>query len=133
MKSYENVLIFTPTLSDEEVSTLIRNHRKSLQSFGAAIVHEDFWGLRQLAYPIQKKTTGIYLITEFSGQDDVVAKIEVLYKRNEKILRFMTTRLDKHAVEYNEKKRNGLIGKKRKKQDQAEDNNSVEPETEKEA
>jgi len=73
------------------------------------------------------------LITEFSGQDDVVAKIEVLYKRNEKILRFMTTRLDKHAVEYNEKKRNGLIGKKRKKQDQAEDNNSVEPETEKEA
>lgn len=133
MKSYENVLIFTPTLSDEEVSTLIRSHRESLQSFGATIVHEDFWGLRQLAYPIQKKTTGIYLITEFSGQDDVVAKIEVLYKRNEKILRFMTTRLDKHAVEYNEKKRNGLIGKKRKKQDQAEDNNSVEPETEKEA
>lgn len=131
MQSYENVLIFTPTLSEDEVRNLVSKHRSDLQSFGAEIVHEDFWGLRQMAYPIKKKTTGIYLITEYRAKDDTVAKIEVLYKRNESILRFMTIALDKHAVEYNDKKRRGLIGKKRHQEENTADSN--EPQNQEEA
>jgi small subunit ribosomal protein S6 len=114
MKSYENVLIFTPTLTEDEVRNMVSKHRNDLQAVGAEIVHEDFWGLRQMEYPINKKTTGIYLVTEYQAKDDAVAKMEVLYKRNESILRFMTIALDKHAVIYNDKKRNGLIGRNRK-------------------
>lgn len=113
MKSYENVLIFTPTLTEDEVRNHVSKHRSDLQALGAEIVHEDFWGLRQMAYPIKKKTTGIYLVTEYQAKDDAVAKMEVLYKRNESILRFMTISLDKHAVKYNDDKRNGRIGRNR--------------------
>ena len=123
MANYEVVLIFTPTLSEEEVNNEVTRHRNLLASFGAEIVHEDFWGLRQLAYPIKKKTTGIYLVTEYVGKDDVVARMEVLYKRDENIMRFLTTRLDKFAVDYNERKRNGQIGRNRKQQ--GNDNNDT--------
>lgn len=117
MNSYENVLIFTPKMTDEEVKTAIGKYRESLESLGGKIVHENVWGLRQLAYPIKKLTTGHYIVTEYQAPSNAVARMEILYKRDERILRFLTVSLDKFAVDYNERKRNGMIGRKKQKDD----------------
>lgn len=89
-----------------------------MESKGCNFIHEDFWGMKQLAYPIKKKTTGIYLVLEFTSPGEGIENFELQFKRDENILRFLTTRLDKYAVKYNEDRRNGLIGRKRKKQKQ---------------
>lgn len=117
INSYENVLIFTPSMKEEEVKTAIGNYRESLKSLGGEIVHEDVWGLRQLAYPIQKKTTGYYVVTEYKAPAEAVARMEVLYKRDERIMRFLTVKLDKFAADYNDRKHKGLIGRKSRSAD----------------
>jgi small subunit ribosomal protein S6 len=114
LRNYETVLIFTPVLSDEDVKKAIGDYRKLAQELGCEIIHEEYWGMKQLAYPIKKKTTGIYLVTEFKANPEDIAKLELQYKRDVNLLRFLTIKLDKHAVEYNEKKRLGLVGRKRK-------------------
>ena len=105
-------------MTEEEVKNLVGDYQKLLKSHGADIVHEDFWGLRQLAYPIKKKTTGFYLVTEFKADSSSIAKLELQYKRDERVLRFLTTKLDKYSLEYNEKKRLGLIGRNKKTQNE---------------
>jgi len=105
------VLIFTPVLTKEEVEKVVGDYQELIKSQGGEIVHTDFWGIKSLAYPIKKKTTGFYLVIEYSAPGESTAKLEIFYKRDERILRFLTTQLDKFAVEYNERKRKGLIGK----------------------
>lgn len=106
LKNYETVFILTPVLSDEQMKEAVAKFRKILTDNGAVIVHEDNWGLRKLAYPIQKKSTGFYYLLEFKAPGELINKLEVEYKRDERIMRFLTVALDKHAVAYNEKKRN---------------------------
>ncbi len=112
MNDYETTMILTPVLSDEEVKQTISSYTALLKENGAEIVQEDHWGLKQLAYPIAKKTTGVYHWIQFKAPGDVVAKLEIQFVRNDKIMRFLTVSLDKFAVDYNERKRNGLIGRK---------------------
>ena len=101
-----------PVLSQEQVTETVDKFRRILTENGTEIVHENNWGLRKLAYPIQKKNTGFYYLTEFKGDGSVVAKLELEYKRDERIMRFLTVALDKHAVAYNEKKRKNASQKK---------------------
>ena len=105
LKNYETVFIMTPVLSDVQMKEAVGKFQKMLKDKGAEIVHEDHWGLRKMAYPIQKKTSGFYHLIEFKAEGPVIADIEVAFKRDERILRFLTVALDKHAVAYNEKKR----------------------------
>ena len=79
---------------------------------GAEIVHEENWGLKKLAYPIMQKSTGFYNLIEFTAEPGVIAILELEYRRDEKVMRFLTTALDKHAVEYNVKRRSGAFNKK---------------------
>lgn len=106
LKNYETVFIMTPVLSDEQMKEAVSKFQKLLKDKGAEIIHEDHWGLRKLAYPIQKKTSGFYHLIEFKSEGSLINEIEVAFKRDERILRFLTVSLDKHAVAYNEKKRN---------------------------
>jgi small subunit ribosomal protein S6 len=106
MTRYETVFIMTPVLSEDQTKEAVNKYRQFLSDNGAQIVHEEHWGLKKLAYPIQKKSTGFYHLIEFSGEGNIVADLEVQYKRDERILRFLTVALDKHAVAYSEKKRN---------------------------
>jgi small subunit ribosomal protein S6 len=85
-----------------------------LKEKGAEIVFENNWGLKKLAYPIQKKSTGFYYLIDFKAEGDLIAELEVAYKRDERLLRFLTVKLDKHAVAYNEKRRNLASEKKEK-------------------
>lgn len=105
LKNYETVFIMTPVLSDEQMKEAVGKFQKLLKEKGAEIIYEDHWGLRKLAYPIQKKTSGFYHLIEFKSEGSVINGLEVAFKRDERILRFLTVALDKHAVAYNEKKR----------------------------
>ncbi|WP_301709841.1 30S ribosomal protein S6, partial [uncultured Duncaniella sp.] len=78
---------------------------KVLTDNGASIVNEEIWGLRKLAYPIQKKSTGFYSFVEFDGDSTIVKKIETAFRRDERVLRFLVFRNDKYAAEYAEKRR----------------------------
>jgi small subunit ribosomal protein S6 len=117
-KRYETVFILTPVLSDDQAKEAAKKFKKTITDLGGKIVNEEHWGLKKLAYPIQKKTTGFYHLLEFAGEgQEVINNLEVAYKRDERILRFLTVALDKHAVAYAEKRKGKLAeGKTRKKE-----------------
>jgi small subunit ribosomal protein S6 len=116
LNQYETVFIMTPVLSEEQMKETVEKYQKFLISKEAEIVHEDNWGLRKLAYPIQKKSTGFYHLIEFKSEPEVIREWEVTFKRDERILRFLTVSLEKHAIAYNEKKRNKLKAEKQKEE-----------------
>ncbi len=105
MNQYETVFILTPVLSDDQMKEAVKKYEDRLAQAGAKIVHEENWGMRKLAYPIQKKSTGFYHLIEFKADGNILADVETELKRDERILRFLTVKLDKHAIAYNEKKR----------------------------
>ncbi|HCK22799.1 MAG TPA: 30S ribosomal protein S6 [Bacteroidetes bacterium] len=114
MNQYETVIVLTPVLSDDEAKRSLDVYKEMLTGLGAEMVHEERWGLKQLAYPIKKKTTGIYFVIEYKADANVVAKLELQFNRDEQMLRYLTIRLDKFSLDYNERKRRGEIGKGRK-------------------
>ncbi len=115
-RQYETVFIITPVLSEEQMRDTVEKFRKILLDNGAEIIHEENWGLRKLAYPIQHKSTGFYQLFEFKAPVSIVNVLRTEYSRDERIMRYLTTVLDKYAIEYNEKRRKGLIGKKKEAQ-----------------
>ena len=106
MNTYETVFILTPVLSDDQMKEAVEKFKDVLQQNGAEVVNEEAWGLRKLAYPIQKKSTGFYCLLEFNGEPTIVKKLETAFRRDERVIRFLTFRLDKYAKEYAEKRRN---------------------------
>lgn len=106
MNQYETVFIMTPVLSDQQMKETVEKFKGILTEQGAEIVNEEEWGLKSMAYPIQKKSTGFYELIEFNAEPAVVAKLEVAFRRDERIIRFLTVKLDKFAAAYAEKRRN---------------------------
>jgi small subunit ribosomal protein S6 len=102
------MVIFTPVLSDDEFKAAQKKYTTLVTDNGGSIVGENPWGLKSLAYPIQKKTTGLYWVMEFIAPSDFNEKLKIQLLRDESVLRHMATRLDKYAVEYNQKKRSGV-------------------------
>ena len=117
LRNYETVFILTPLLNETQMQETVEKFREVLKENGADIIHEENWGLRKLAYPIQKKSTGFYHLVEFKAPTNVVDALELAYRRDEKVVRFLTTALDKHAVTYNERRRNGEFKSQAKKEE----------------
>ncbi|MBP3298955.1 MAG: 30S ribosomal protein S6 [Muribaculaceae bacterium] len=105
MNQYETVFILTPVLSDVQMKEAVDKFKDFLVSNGCEMVNEETWGLRKLAYPIEKKSTGFYCLFEFKGEPTIVKKLETAFRRDERVIRFLTFRLDKYAVAYAEKRR----------------------------
>ena len=105
IKQYETVFIATPVLSDAQMKEAVAKYTDFIKNNGGEIVYEEDWGLKQLAYPIQHKTSGFYYLIEFKAEPEFVANLEIQYKRDERILRFLTVALDKDAVAYAEHRR----------------------------
>ncbi len=105
LTSYELVVVFTPVLADDD----FRNAQKKFSDFittnGGTISHEEPWGMRAMAYPIQKKTTGLYWLLQYTAPSDVNTRLEVQMNRDETVMRHMITRLDKYSLEYNDRRR----------------------------
>lgn len=106
MNNYETVFILTPVLSDAQMKEAVEKFTNILKNEGAEIVNEENWGLRKLAYPIDKKTTGFYQLVEFKANPETIAKLEIQFRRDERVIRFLTFRQDKYAAEYAAKRRN---------------------------
>lgn len=113
MKNYETVFILTPVLSEDQMKDAVGKFKKVLTDAGAKITNDESWGLRKLAYPIQHKKTGFYQLFEFDAEPTLVDVLETEYRRDEKILRFLTTVLDKHSLAYNAKRKSGAFNKKK--------------------
>jgi len=108
MQNYEMMVIFTPVLSEEGFKTAQKKYVDFMKANGGEIVHDNPWGLKSLAYPIQKKTTGLYWVLEYLAPSDINEKLKIQLLRDEQVLRQMVVKLDKYAVEYNLKKRSGV-------------------------
>lgn len=111
MNSYELMVIFTPVLSEEEFKTAQKKYTAMVEEAGGATVNSNPWGLKSLAYPVQKKTTGIYWVYEYTADSNFNEKVKIALLRDEQVMRHMITKLDKYAVEYNVNKRNGVFDK----------------------
>ena len=111
MNQYETVFILTPVLSDEQMKETVAKFKKLLTDNGAEILNEEAWGLKKMAYAIQKKSTGFYCLLEFKAEPSLVSKLEVNYRRDEKVIRFMTVKLDKYAAAYAIKRKNKYANK----------------------
>ena len=107
LNQYETVFILTPVLSDVQMKEAVEKFRGMILESGGEIVHEENWGLRKLAYPIQKKSTGFYSLIEFKADPSFIEKLELNYRRDERVIRFLTFKLDKYAIQYSEKRRSG--------------------------
>ena len=112
MRHYELTFIVDPVLSNEEIQTVRQTYEDQVKKLGCTIVFVDDIGLKQLAYPLNKRNSGIYYTIEFAAETgEAIASIELAMRRDERIMRFLTIALDKFGVKYNEDKRNGLIKK----------------------
>ena len=108
MNNYELMVIFTPVLSDDDFKASQKKYTDYIKGIGGEIVHENPWGLKSLAYPIQKKTTGLYWVMEYKAPSNLNEQLKIQLLRDDNVLRHMFTVLDKYAVEYNNKKRSGV-------------------------
>jgi small subunit ribosomal protein S6 len=114
--TYETVFILTPVLSDAQMKDAVAKFKSVLIERGAEMVHEENWGLRKLAYPIDKKSTGFYQLFEYQASPETIAVLETEFRRDEKVLRFLTVACDKHAVDFNRRRRNGEFNKAKKEE-----------------
>ncbi|TVQ50190.1 MAG: 30S ribosomal protein S6 [Saprospirales bacterium] len=122
MRQYETTFIVDPVLSDEEIKSTLQTYQEMLKNEGCEIVHTEEMGLRQLAYPIKRRNSGVYYCVEFKLESpSFIDKLELSLRRDERVMRFLTTSLDKFGVKYNEDKRNGLIGNRKKEEEKAEE------------
>ena len=105
MNHYETVFILTPVLSDVQVKETVEGVKAELAKRGATIVNEEAWGMKKLAYPIEKKSTGFYFFLEFDAEGVVVNKLETYFRRQDRVIRFITVKNEKYAAEYAAKRR----------------------------
>lgn len=106
MNQYETVFILTPVLSDEQMKETVAKFKKLLTDNGAEILNEEAWGLKKMAYAIDKKSTGFYGLLEFKADPTLINTLEIGYRRDERVIRFITVKLDKYAAEYAIKRKN---------------------------
>jgi small subunit ribosomal protein S6 len=108
MSNYELMVIFTPVLSEEDFKAAQKKYEALVKDNGGEVVHSNPWGLKSLAYPIAKKTTGLYWVMEYSAPTSFNEKLKIQLLRDESAMRHMFTVLDKYAVGYNAKKKSGV-------------------------
>ena len=114
LNQYETTFILTPVLSDDDTKQTDNAYVDLLKAQGAEVIRQDHWGLKNLVYPINKKTTGIYHHIEFKAPAKAIATLEIAYRRDENVFRYLTVKLDKYAIAYNESRKESKGSKGRK-------------------
>ena len=112
MNNYETVFIMNPVLSEEQMRETVKMFTKTVKKHKAKIGNEEYWGLKKLKYPIQKKNTGFYYFIEFESEGTAINDLEILFKRDERVMRWLTIRLDKYSIAYAERRRKRLSANK---------------------
>ena len=119
LKQYETVFIATPVLSEQQMKEAVAKYTQLIADNGGEVVYEENWGLKQLAYPIQHKTSGFYYLIQFKAEPSFIETLETQYFRDERIIRYLTVALDKHAVAYAAKRRENKAAKAAAKEEPA--------------
>ncbi|MEK6781546.1 MAG: 30S ribosomal protein S6 [Bacteroidota bacterium] len=114
MKNYETVFILNPVLSDDQAKDTVEKFVKVLKKAKADVINIEQWGLKRMAYPIQNKSTGFYNLLEFAAAPETIHLLETEFRRDESVMRFLTTVLDKHSILYNTRRRKGEFNKGKK-------------------
>lgn len=104
MNNYETVFILTPVLSEDQAKEAVVKYEDQIKALGGKINHSEPWGLKKLAYQIQKKSTGFYFLVEYAGEGNIVAELELAFKRDERVMRFLTVKMDKHHKTWADKR-----------------------------
>jgi len=118
-RNYETVFILTLVLSDVQMKDTVDKFVNLLKEEGADVINVENWGLKKMAYAIQKTTTGFYVLVEYKADPTVIKKLETEFRRDEKVMRFLTTVLDKHAIAYGDRRRKGEFNKKSEAKEEA--------------
>ena len=105
MNHYETVFILNPVLSESQVKETVEKFSSFIKELKSKITHEESWGLKKLKYPIQNKRTGFYHMFEHESDPQTTKELEIEFKRDERVLRWLSVKLDKHAIEYAEKRK----------------------------
>lgn len=93
MRRYETIFITRAELSPEELDTVIERYKTIITSLNGVVVKVDIWGKRKLAYLIEKRNEGIYVLIDFVGENAVRAEFERNLKYDENILRYQSVKL----------------------------------------
>ena len=105
MNHYETVFILNPVLSEDQIKETVKKYEDILVSKGAKMISKENWGLKKLAYAIQHKKSGFYHLFEFTSESESINDIEVEFRRDERVMRYLTVALDKHAISWAERRR----------------------------
>jgi len=106
LNQYEAVFILTPVLSEDQIKESVQKYEQLIKENGGEIIQKENWGLKKMAYSIQKKNTGFYFLYEFKAEGALIEKLALQFKRDERVIRNLVVKLNKHAVKYTAKKRN---------------------------
>ena len=108
MNQYETVFILNPVLSEDQIKEAVKKFETFLLDKGAKFINKENWGLKKLAYPIQNKKSGFYHLFEFAVDPNAIASLEVEYRRDERVMRYLNVKLDKYATEWSVKRRSRM-------------------------
>ncbi len=111
MNHYETVFILNPVLSETQIEEAVKKYESLLTGQKCKIVHKENWGLKKLAFTIQNKNSGFYHLLQFDGEGEVVNPLEIEFRRDERVMRYLTVKLDVHAHEWAEKRKNKIKSK----------------------
>ncbi len=108
MNQYETVFILNPVLSEDQIKETVKKYEDFLNEKGAKFVSKENWGLKKLAYPIQHKKSGFYHLFEYTVSGEAINTLELMFRRDERVMRYLTVKLDKHAIAWAERRREKL-------------------------
>lgn len=100
---YESAILINAALDDQQIESIITRIKDLITNSNGEIREIENWGRKRLAYPVAKSKIGYYAIFRFDAPGDIVAKLERAYTLDEQILRFVTLKLSKDALEQIEK------------------------------
>jgi small subunit ribosomal protein S6 len=121
MRHYETTFIIDPVLSGDEIKQTAQMYMDFLKEQGCEVVQVEDMGVLELAYPINKRTSGAYMYVEYTATTgECIDKLELAFRRDDNILRYLTVAVDKHRAQYNQDKRAGKFEKKVEAEETAE-------------
>lgn len=110
-QEYETTFILIPDLPEGEHQQAVDKFVKMIKEVGEGDIHNiEHWGVRKLAYPIQRKTSGYYCYIEFNAYPELIDKLDQAYRYDDSVIRYLTVKLEKHALDYNKKRREQNFG-----------------------
>lgn len=107
---YETTFILKPELPEGEHKAAVNKFISLIKENGGEVSNIEYWGVRRMAYSIQRKSSGFYAFLEFRALPDLITKLEQEYRYDDNVLRYLTVKLTRHHLAFNKKRREQGFG-----------------------